>query len=66
MNSEKLSFKERCGRRDERHVEILEYIAENEPNPAYRMTAIRDLGARHMAGHRKQSRGLAAMVALNL
>jgi hypothetical protein len=38
-----LSFRERCARRDEAHVQILEHIAEHSPNEGFRMTAIRDL-----------------------
>jgi hypothetical protein len=43
MNPERLYFMERCARHDERHIEILEDIAQNDPNPGYRLTAIKDL-----------------------
>jgi hypothetical protein len=42
-NGTELSFRERCARRDEAHVQILEHIAEHSPNEGFRMTAIRDL-----------------------
>ena len=43
MDAQRLSFRDRCRRNDERHVEILEYIAEHDTNTGFRLTAIRDL-----------------------
>jgi hypothetical protein len=43
QNGTSLSFRERCGRRDEEHICILEDIAAHSPNEGFRMTAIRDL-----------------------
>src|SRR3984893_14246243 len=38
-----IAFRDRCRVRDEEHIAILEDIAENDPNPGHRLTAIRDL-----------------------
>src|SRR2546430_17175803 len=38
-----IAFRDRCRVRDEEHIAILEDIAENDPNPGHRLTAIGDL-----------------------
>jgi hypothetical protein len=45
VNADKVALSERCRVKDMRHVEILEHIAENDPNTGYRLTAISMLGA---------------------
>jgi hypothetical protein len=43
MNADKLELSSRCRVNDEKHIKILEQIAEFSSNEGYRMTAIRDL-----------------------
>src|SRR2546430_8763638 len=59
MDAQRLSFRDRCRRNDEheRHVEILEYIAEHDTNTGFRLTAIRDLFDR---GHGRPNQPLKA------
>jgi hypothetical protein len=43
MNADKLELSARCRVNDERHIKILERIAQFSPNEGYQLTAIRDL-----------------------
>jgi hypothetical protein len=43
MSDERLSFKEACCQNDMKYIAVLNDIALNDPNPGFRMTAIRDL-----------------------
>jgi hypothetical protein len=43
MNADKLELSARCRVNDERHIKILERIAQFSPNESYQLTAIRDL-----------------------
>src|SRR5947209_20570315 len=43
MNADKLELNARCRVNDERHIKILEHIAQFSPNEGYQLTAIRDL-----------------------
>jgi hypothetical protein len=43
MNADKLELSARCRVNDERHIRILERIAQFSPNEGYQLAAIRDL-----------------------